>query len=96
MNYRVTILPQAELDVREIVSYYKSISTEIATKFKKNINLEFKKLKINPFLFQIKYNNYRTLKINKFPYLIHFEIKDYTVIILAIYHSSRESKIFHI
>ncbi len=48
----------------------------------------------NPLLFQVRYDvTFRVIKINEFPYLIHFEIIENHIIINAIYHSSRDSKL---
>lgn len=93
MNYKIVIVDEAKADYRKSLEWYKDINPELAKKF----NLSFKKslalLKENPLHFQIRYADVRTLLINTFPYLIHFTVYEKLVVITAIYHTSRDSKL---
>lgn len=93
MIYKIILLPSAFTDIKEINFYYKNINKKLAEKFNDNLKYEIKIIKKNPYLFQIRYNNFYIVKIKTFPYLIHFEIYDNLVVINAIYHSSRDSKL---
>lgn len=44
-------------------------------------------IKLNPLLFQVKYTSVRVAFLHKFPFGIHFIIKDDSVIILAVFHT---------
>lgn len=93
MDFKLILLPEAFQDIKEIIYFYKSINLDLAKKF----NIHFKDsvtiIKNNPFIFQIKYDKFYVCKINKFPYLIHFGVNHKIIIINAIIHTSRNSKI---
>ena len=94
MNYSLLILPLAEQDIKEINFNYKLINKPLAERFNNALNCEVAIIHKNPYLFQIRYDELRMAKIDKFPYMIHFEIHSDTIVINAIYHTSRDSKIW--
>lgn len=93
MIYKKILLPHAFQDIKEINLYYKSDSGILVKKFNDNLKVEINLISKNPLLFQIRYDNFRVSKIKDFPYIIHFEIFENTIIIDAISHSSRDSKL---
>ena len=94
MIYKLIILPQAVQDIREINFSYKSLNRKLASRFNKALKKEVRIIKQNPMLFQIIYDDFRVCKVEKFPYLINYGIHDNLIIINAIYHTSRDSKIW--
>lgn len=94
MKYKIILLPKAYEDIKEINAFYKKINIELAKRFNTNFKIEIKNMANNPLLFQVRYDlTFRVVKINDFPYLIHFELLENNIIINAIYHSSRDSKL---
>lgn len=94
MNYNLIILPRAVQDIREINFSYKCLSKKLANRFNVALKKEVSIIKQNPMHFQIRYDDFRVCKVNKFPYLIHYEIIDNLIVINAVYHTSRDSKIW--
>lgn len=60
-----------DLDI--VVEYYSNISVELGNKFIQNFDESSLQLENIPF-FQIRYDEMRLRKINKFPVLLHFII----------------------
>lgn len=58
--------------------------------FLSSVKAKVRILNRQPELFQIRYNEIRTIKIGKFPYLIHYKIdkKLQQVLVLALLHTS--------
>lgn len=96
MIYNLLILPKAEQDIKEINFNYKLINKSLAKKFNDALKKEVNIIHQNPYLYQIRYDELRMAKIDKFPYSIHFEIYSDAIVINAIYHNSRDSKIWKI
>ena len=92
MNYNLIILPLAVQDIREINFSYKSLNKKLAERFNEAFKKEIQIIRQNPLLFQIRYDDFRVCKVEKFPYLIHYEIDDKLIIINAVYHTSRDAK----
>lgn len=95
MIYKKILLPHAFQDIKEINLYYKSINFDLAKRFNDNLKAEINMIAKNPLLFQIRYENFRVVNIKDFPFNIHYEVIENRIIIDAIYHSSRDSKLNH-
>lgn len=94
MNYNLLILPLAEQDIREINFQYKLVDKSLSKNFIIALKKEIAIIHKNPYLYQIRYDSLRMAKIDIFPYVIHFEIYLEIIVINAIYHTSRDSKIW--
>lgn len=94
MNYNLLILSLAEQDIKEINFQYKLVNKTLAEKFIIALKKEVSIIHKNPNLYQVRYDSLRMAKIDKFPYVIHFEIYSEIIVINAVYHTSRDSKIW--
>ena len=94
MDYKLTILPLAKIDLQEIASWYEIINKNLGRRFLKSVKDEIEILRIKPLLYQIRYDGTRVSLIQTFPYLIHFEIDKKRIVIKAIIHTSRNTKIW--
>ena len=93
MIYKVIILKEARFDFNESLNWYKEINPKLGNRFKDAFKESLIMIKENPFHFQIRYDKVRVILLKHFPYLIHFSIENDTIVIKAIFHSSRNSKI---
>jgi len=66
----------------------------LGKRFLNSIKEEMKVVKEKPLLYQIRYDKTRVALIETFPYLIHFEIDKKEIVIKAIIHTSRNTKIW--
>ena len=94
MDYKLSILPLAKIDLEEIASWYEIINKNLGRHFLKSVKDEIKILRVKPLLYQIRYDGTRVALIQTFPYLIHFEINKKEILIKAIIHTSRNTKIW--
>ena len=94
MDYKLTILPLAKIDLQEIAFWYETINKNLGRRFLKSVKDEIKILRIKPLLYQIRYDGTRVALIQTFPYLIHFEIDKKEIVIKAIIHTSRNTKVW--
>lgn len=88
--YKVKLSLNVQEDLERIEKHYYLISEKIADKFILNLSKTFKILSLNPH-FSIKYKNYRTITLSKFPYIIFFEIDElnFNVTIFTCFHTSQ-------
>ncbi len=94
MGYKLTLLPLAKKDLEEIAAWYEGIQKNLGKRFLNSIKEEMKVVKEKPLLYQIRYDKTRVALIETFPYLIHFEIDKKEIVIKAIIHTSRNTKIW--
>ena len=93
MNFKILILEEAKSDVRESIAWYKNINPMLSKRFANSFNNSVKQIKENPFRYQIRYDEIRVILLKTFPYLIHFNIDNEIIVIKAVLHTSRNSKI---
>ena len=93
MNYKIVIIDEAKIDFKETLFWYKNIDPKLAKRFHLSLKESLAIIKKNPFHFQIRYHDVRIIMLTTFPYLIHFTVGENDIVIKAIYHSSRNSKL---
>ncbi len=93
MNYKIVIVEDAKVDFRGALEYYKNIDPKLSKHFNQSFKECLSTIKKNPELFQIRFENVRVKLFKSFPYLIHYTIYDNLIVIKAIFHSSRNSKL---
>ena len=92
MNYQVIVPESVYLELKETSSYYESKQKDLGLKFILNWETAMVHLKEAPLLYQKKHKGLRTIKINKFPYLLVFEIIENKIYIFRLTHSKRNPK----
>jgi len=96
MAYNIVFSPQVYNDMQGAVDWYNSQGQGLGLKFFTSIKRNISLLKKDPFCIAIKYDEIRCMPVPKFPYLIHYQIEkdSKTVIVFAVYHTSRNPKIW--
>ncbi len=84
----------AKNDIQEITTYFDEINPKITDSFLADLFNEFEIIRENPQIFTIKYRETRVRYLKRFSYGIHFVFTSKTVQILAVFHTSRNPKIW--
>ena len=88
MKYTILISEAAEKDMREAFLWYEQQVPKLGEKFKGQVSKKVGIIGVKPLLFQVRYNEVRIVFLEKFPYGIHYIIRDTSIIILAVFHTS--------
>ena len=86
MIYELIIQEEASLEILEAYIYYENAQKGLGEKFMKQLNKYFVRIQDHPKHFEIK-KNYREAFVQKFPYLIIFDIIDNKIIILSVFNT---------
>lgn len=89
MAFKLVIAKQAELDIDDSVVWYENRQHKLGDKFYNDLISTIDYLKLNPYLFPSKDGFFREAKFNKFPYVVIYEIENDTVIINAVFNTSK-------
>jgi mRNA-degrading endonuclease RelE of RelBE toxin-antitoxin system len=92
--YHVLFHPKAEAEFLESVDWYNNSLTGLGEEFIFEIENIITRICKNPFLFPVKLENIRQAVVYKFPFVIVYQIRpeQHLVVILAVYHTSRNPK----
>ncbi len=91
--YKVVILPIAKKDIKESFVWYNSRQKGLGKRFTKEVRNTTKLICLNPTSFSIRYDNVRTTILKTFPFMIHYIIDNDMIVVIAIFHTSRNPNI---
>ena len=92
MSYTLAFLPAAYQDLDDAVDWYNSRKETLGEQFYHKVIDKLDKLKSNPLLWSVRYNEVHCALVDTFPYLVHYIIEESKkrVLILGILHTSRD------
>lgn len=92
-SFSIKLAPSAIDDLKEAILWYESRLVEgLAQKFMTHVDVSLSQLATVPGKGSIRYSNIRCSPVNKFPYLIHYEIevKTKSIIVYRIFCTYRK------
>ncbi len=85
----IRLHPKAEEDLNEVLNHYFKIDINLEKKFISYLELTFNKIVNFPNLYQYETKTPQKVLIDKFPYIVIYEQYEDIIMILAIFHTSR-------
>ena len=92
MKYNLIIKEEANQEIIDSYLYYENKSIGLGEKFLENLEIYFDRIQKYPKHYQIKRKPYREVFVKNFPFLIIYEILKYSIVVYAVFHTSRNSK----
>ena len=94
MVFNILLSKKATAELEDAIEYYNQINKKLGERFYLELLENLNYIRTNPFLFQLKFDTFREIPLKKFPFIIVYEIIDHSIIVNAVFHSSRnpESK----
>ncbi len=88
----IKLHPKAEEDISDALNYYYEIDKRLEAKFLKYLELTFDKILQFANLYPYENEVAQKITVEKFPYIVLYEQYEDIVMILAIFHTKRDSK----
>jgi plasmid stabilization system protein ParE len=92
MDFEIIMMDAAYDDLDEAIYYYESQLQSLASRFYRDVLLQFEKLKAKPRYYKFYVEDFRRILLEKFPYLVIYKVIEEQVIIYAIVYSGRDPK----
>lgn len=89
MIYRLQILSEAAVDIKEITLWYKKIAPALGKRFLNELYEGFDKIITNPKVWFNIAIHVRRFTLSHFPYMIMFKVQDDVIIVFAVIHTRR-------
>ncbi len=80
---------RAKEEFKNSAKFYESRVSGLGIRFKNEIDKHINFIRNNPKAAELKYDDIRVLVVKTFPFTIHYRIEKNLILILAIFHSSR-------
>ena len=89
IEYKLKILPRAFKDLKETKQRYNEEKEFLGEEFKSEIIKEFNFLEKNPFIYQIRFLEFRKSLLKRFPYCIYYIVEEsiQIIIVFAVLHN---------
>ena len=91
MGYSVLFLPEAEIDLDEVMGWYKQFDSRLTNDFLIKLDSAIQEIQNHPFHFQKIFKNYRKLNLTRFPFKIIYRVEKQSIIVVAIGHHKRRA-----
>jgi plasmid stabilization system protein ParE len=90
MPVELVIAPEAELDIAEAYIWYEGRRAGLGEEFLSSVDACLESIRRRPEMYSIVHEGYRRSLIRRFPYAVFYEPSEATVIIYAVFHTSRD------
>ena len=92
MSYGLVLQSEAILDIQVAFDWYETQKAGLGFEFLDELEIAQNKICNHPKYYFAINERFRRLKINRFPYLIVYEIEEDTIVINSIRHTKRKPK----
>jgi len=86
--HSISISEAAEVDIRNAFLWYEEQKMNLGISFENSISKTIQQIQKNPLKVQIRYNTIRVAFLSKFPYGIHYTVRENDILIIAGFHTS--------
>ncbi|MCS3867118.1 plasmid stabilization system protein ParE [Chryseobacterium ginsenosidimutans] len=87
MTYKLILKSNAHKDLADGIEYYQSQKKGLGLQFLKCVQKFFDRISKNPFHYSLKSNQFREAYIQKFPYVIIYQIIESEIIIFSVFNT---------
>ena len=92
MSYKLVLKGHLTKEVTEAFLYYEFQQANLVYKFLHALKETLTVLEKHPLTYQAVYRNFRQIRIIPFPFVLHFEIIEKTVVVYQLFNCRRNPK----
>ena len=90
MTYRITIQPEAELDLAAAFQWYEDQRPGLGREFLERVEQVFQRICETPELHAVTYRGVRQTLVRRFPYVVCYIFEADCVDVVAVFHGRRD------
>ena len=94
MTSGFTIQPEAADEANAAFNWYENQQPGLGGEFYRELTRGFEFIVENPLLSRIVYRGLRKRKLNRFPYLVVYQVTDEEVSVVSVFHGSRNPAVW--
>jgi toxin ParE1/3/4 len=91
--YSIKFIPESADELQDSALWYEDQKRGLGSNFMLSIEATLDSIQRNPFLFPIVRNQTRRAVVKRFPYSVFYQIDHDVIIVLAVFHMSRDPEI---
>jgi plasmid stabilization system protein ParE len=94
MSHRVILSPDAKVDIRSTVRWYKQTELNLAFRFTLERRATRRRIARSPIVFPLVKDAVRRALMKRFPYAIYFALNKDAVFVIAVLHQRRVNTVW--
>ncbi len=94
MSHRVVLRAAAKGELQEAYAWYERQATGLGADFIRSVDACFQLMRRHPEIFPVGYKQLRQGVVRRFPYSVFYLITGDRVIVVSVFHASRNPKIW--
>ena len=94
MSYSLIIRKRAEKHIADAYTWYEEQRNDLGEEFLLCVEASLNTIAENPLLFQVKHKNIRCIMTPRFPYGVFYFIDNNTIVVIAVFHLSRNPRLW--
>jgi toxin ParE1/3/4 len=94
MSFSLIVRPEAESEMAMAFDWYENRRKGLGEKFISNVQVVFDQISANPLVHGLFYSDIRCAIVPRFPYGVYYFVDGSSVVVIAVYHSSRDPSIW--
>jgi len=96
MTFEIHFKNEAIIDIKESKVWYNEQQQGLGKRFYLAVADKIEKIKSNPLAYPVRYEQVRTVTLEKFPFLVHYyiDIENKKVVVLGVIHTSRNPELW--
>lgn len=95
MTHPIILTTAAEKDLAEALAWYDAIARDLGDRFDVEVRRALAFIEENPLLYARAFREKRCVKLPTFPYWVIYEMHTETVVVMAVFCTSRHPSIWH-
>ena len=94
MRLRVVLRRQAQAEFDKAIDWYEEQSSGLGVEFANRVQDAFDRIASMPEIHPPVYRDVRQALVRRFPYVIFYRVRGERIVVLAVFHSKRDPKIW--
>ncbi len=94
MKRQLTIQPEAEAEANDAFNWYEDQQAGLGNEFYRELTRCFEFILENPLLSRVVYRSLRKRKLDRFPYLVVYQVTDDELSVVSVFYGSRNPAVW--
>jgi toxin ParE1/3/4 len=94
MTLAVVFRPEAKSDLLETRDWYERQQAGLGEGFANSVDETVERIEAMPQMYAVVFRDLRRVKLRRFPYLIYYRLSSDLIEVIAVFHGSRDPKLW--
>lgn len=94
MKHRLTIQPEAGVEANDAFNWYEDRQPGLGSEFYRELTRCLELVVENPLVSMVAYRGLRKRKLDRFPYLVIYQMNEFELTVVSVFHGARNPAVW--